>query len=67
MVKGELVDKMLTIVRKSDKVITLVIPYGKVMVRKLSAAVPKKQRKKGKFKFYDFVSECFVKQGQVSL
>ena len=58
MVKEELVDKVIAVERKSDRVIVVVMSFGKVMVRVISAYAPQQSRKEEeKVKFYDDVSE----------
>ena len=64
MVKEELVDKVIAVERKSDRVIVVVMSFGKVMVRVISAYAPQQSRKEEeKVKFYDDVSEVISQVG----
>ena len=64
MVKEALIDKVLAVERKSDRVIVLVMSFGKVIVRVISAYAPHQGRKdEEKVKFYDDVSEVLSQAG----
>ena len=45
MVKEELVDKVLAVEWRSDRVIVLVMSFGKVLVKVISAYAPQQNRK----------------------
>ena len=64
MLKEALIHKMLAVEWKSDGVIVLVMSFGKVIVRVISAYATQQRRKdEEKVKFYDDVSEVLSQAG----